>query len=420
MADVDHLDALSNTELSKQLKAQGLPNIAVTDSTRKVLVKRLRASLGGNATLPASSPKKASSNRRETLQPAAASVVSVDKRDGGTSSKDGANGATSSKARRTIAATPSDTKEAADRRRKPETVAPPLPRVPEATTAKQVATTTVPAPKAAAPIQTRRISNAAKPETIAEKTTTVSNQRSPENVLEVNSLIILESDEEEDEQLARAAQNAEDQYKHTQKAATSKLTTTTTNTHQYVSKPVYRAPESVQEPPQRRTHLYEGPSASQARNTLGGYDISSFNRTGRYSSYVGSTAPIYPTTSSSTYRRSPPRTFANEFSDDTAEEEDPGQAQGGVKFESDFARKLAMLRSERIGDRSSSYNRHSAGRTGSTYEPVARRSLRPDNVPVSVAFSRWIQSLDRTYSLKSKLFILFVLVIIYVVYKLYY
>ncbi|KAL7737338.1 hypothetical protein ACLKA6_012951 [Drosophila palustris] len=435
MADVDNLDALSNAELRAQMVAQGLPNIPVTDSSRKVLVKRLRASLGGNSPAPAASPKKTSS-RRETLQPvaaAAAAAVSVDKRDG-------ANASSTSKARRTIATTiANDTKEA-DRRRqpvsKPETVSS-LPRVPEATVAKPVASVAVSAPKAAAPIQSRRTSNTErrevitervikKPETIAEKTTgAVPKQRSSENALEVNSLIILESDEEEDEQLALAAQNAEDQAKHT---AASKLTTTTTSTHQYVSRPVYRAPEPVQEPPKRQTLMYESPSfsqaptISQARTKLGGYDYSSASRSGRYSSFVTSPPSAYTSTSSSigaAYRRSPPRTYANEFSDDTAEDEEPAPSQG-AKFESDFARKLASLRAERIGDRSSPYNRRSITRTGSSYEPVARRSLRPDDVPVSIAFNRWIQSLDRAYNLKSKLFLLFVLILIYFVYKYFY
>ncbi|XP_034477896.1 otefin [Drosophila innubila] len=435
MADADNLDALSNAELRAQMLAQGLPNIPVTDSSRKVLVKRLRASLGGNSPLP-SSPKKASS-RRETMQPAAtaaaavaaAAPVSGDKRDG----------ATSSKARRTIAATPSDTKEA-ERRRKPETVAA-LPRLPEATVAKPVAATAaVSAPKAAAPIQTRRVSNTEhrelmikKPETtVAERATTttaaVAKQRSPENVLEVNSLIILESDEEEDEQLARAVQNAEDQ---------ARQTVHNQFISQYAGNPLHRATESIQDS-QRRALIYETssltrapPAISQvptlsrapaARTQLGGYDYSSASRSGRYTSYVSSPSTATSSSIGANYRRSPPRTYANEFSDDTAEDEEPAPSQG-VKFESDFARKLATLRAERIGDRSSPFNRRSITRTGtgsgsgSGYEPVARRSLRPEDVPVSVAFNRWIQSLDRTYNLKSKLFILFVLILLYFVYK---
>lgn len=179
MADADNLDALSNAELRAQMLAQGLPNIPVTDSSRKVLVKRLRASLGGNSPLPAS-PKK-SSNRRETLQPvaaAAAATVSVDKRDGANTARDASS---LSKARRTIAATPNETKEAERRRQplsKPETVAP-LPRVPEATVAKPVGTIAAPAAKAAAPIQSRRTSNTDRREMITERVV-----KMPETIVE--------------------------------------------------------------------------------------------------------------------------------------------------------------------------------------------------------------------------------------------
>ncbi|XP_002071810.3 otefin [Drosophila willistoni] len=65
-------DTLSNAELKAKMVSQGLPNIAVTDSSRNVLVKRLRASLAGETpgspSSAGASPKK-SSKRRDTLQP---------------------------------------------------------------------------------------------------------------------------------------------------------------------------------------------------------------------------------------------------------------------------------------------------------------------------------------------------------------
>lgn len=429
MADSDNLDSLSNAEIRAQMVAQGLPNIPVTDSSRKVLVKRLRASLGGNAASPAAaaSPKKASS-RRETLQPAA----QVDKVDAARDAN------VPSKARRTIATTLNETEE---RRSKP------------------VAAVTA-APKAA-PIQSRRASNTErrevvnivkKPEPIAEETIkpaprvaqqtasasapiSVPKQRNLENTLEVNSLIILESDEEEDEQLAQAVQNVEDLYK-VKTVKPKPLTATTTTTHSYVSKPLYQLPDPPVVAPQRpvleqqkrpaqlsRPNLpssYEYPSTSGSATGIA-------SRSGRYTSYTSSAIPSYtsssaavaaPSSATSSYlRRSPPRTYVNEFSDDTADDDAGDSAALGVKYESDFARKLAKLRAERIGDRSSPYNRRTIADPGYNYEPVARRSLRPDSVNVSVAFRRWIASLDRKYNLKAKLFILFVLLLIYLVYK---
>ncbi|EDW62198.1 otefin [Drosophila virilis] len=427
MADADNLDNLSNAELRAQMLAQGLPNIPVTDSSRKVLVKRLRASLGGNATLPAAtaSPKK-TSTRRDTLQPAAA-VAQVDK-------LDGIQAAT--KTRRTIAYTPNDTKEAERRRQpvnKPETV-------PEAVAAAKpveaVATK-------AAPIQSRRISNSErreqipervirKPETIAEEPT-VPKKRNNENTLMVNSLIILESDEEEDEQLAQAARNAEDQYTHNKQAAQQlKLSATTINTHDYVPKSLYPNLQPTQEQ-QRPRQIYEqAPSTSQPRTTLGSSSISSSLdyrvSTGRYSSYVSPPAQSYITGASraaaavataaplgaSGFQRSAPRTFSNEFSDDTAEEEE--DATQGVRFESDFARNLARLRAERIGDRSTSYRRTVAG--GSI--TGGRRSLRPEQNSSSAALMRWWQSLDHKYKVTSKLFILIVVLLLCGVYRFFY
>jgi len=151
MADVDDFDSLSNAELRAKMLAQGLPNIPVTDSSRKVLVKRLRASIGGQSS-PAGSPKK--SSRRETLAPVAsapaAASTPVDKLDGN-------KVAPATKARRTIAAT--EAKEAerrapvvADRRRNEEPVVADRRRNEEPVAARK------PLPAAAPQIQTRRAS----------------------------------------------------------------------------------------------------------------------------------------------------------------------------------------------------------------------------------------------------------------------
>ncbi|KAH8370164.1 hypothetical protein KR093_002436 [Drosophila rubida] len=448
MADSDNLDSLSNNELRAQMIAQGLPNIPVTDSSRKVLVKRLRASLGGNA-LPAASPKK-TSNRRETLQPAAAAAA------------DKPDGTTASKARRTIASTLNETKEVERRRPaviKPEAVvAQPARAPPEAAAA----------PKAA-PIQSRRASNTErrevniervikKPDIAAEKPTQP-RRRSPEDPLD-NSLIILESDEEEDEELAQAVQNAEDLYKHKQKdAAPSKLPTKLPiqepqrRQQIYESQPrelpkareVPRPREMTTQPLARSqaTNYSQAPSfsqaagfnqppsrslapVSQARAAVVSSSSSSSSYT-RYSSYVSAPSTTYTTSSSSLYSGAAaagtsgyPRTYANEFSDDTAEDDDDQAAGKAARFESDFARKLASLRAERIGDRSSPYTRRTvAGASGSGFEPVARRSLRPENVSLSAQFRQLCRSIDQRYRVKS-IFILVVFVLLFAAYKFYY
>ncbi|XP_052839672.1 LOW QUALITY PROTEIN: otefin [Drosophila gunungcola] len=429
MADVDDFDSLSNAELRTKMLAQGLPNIPVTDSSRKVLVKRLRASIGGQSS-PAASPKKG--GRRETLAPGPAPVASapaaastpVDKLDGN-------KVAPATKARRTITAAIAATEVKETERRRPEE--PVVARKPTAVAA---------ATAAAPPIQTRRTSTSStgferkvvepvkKPKPIAEEPVASKRADREENYLKVNSLIVLESDEEEDEQLAQAADLLEQQHAAREKA-TSKLASSGTTTYEYKSKV-----SSVVEPPRRS--IYEptaapvllapsGPTARSQTQTQAtsssarSYDYLNNPTGGRYSSYVRTAtqgyvtaeAPPAPTYTSSNYRS----TYANELSDEYEAEED--------QYESTFAQNLARLRSERIGDRNSPYSRRTlaSGSTGSGslgYEPRARRSLRPDDNSVSVAFGRWWNSLEQKYHIKSKLFILFVVVLLIGVYSIFF
>ncbi|XP_017087021.2 otefin [Drosophila bipectinata] len=449
MAEVDDLDTLSNAELRTKMLAQGLPNIPVTDSSRKILVKRLRASLGGQASPAAgtASPKK-SSSRRETLAassaaPSAASTP-VDK-------LDGSKVAPATKARRTIAAT-------------------------EAKEAKEVVTK-----KAAPPIQTRRSSTTStgsekrepervvkKPETIVEEPVTYKRTSQRENTLEVNSLIVLESDDEEDEQLARAAELVEKKIAHKEKSKQSSVNTT----YEKVSKvdpprrpayesavdpprrpayeppveprrPVYEPPveprrpayepsgvprrpayEPLVEPrrptyesrdlPRRPTYetsaapvLSAAPSGLSARpqtSSSTSYDYLG-SHTGRYSSYVRTSAQSYVTAEAPTTR-----TYANELSDDNDAVDD-------AEYESTFAQNLARLKAERIGDRSSPYTRRTVG---SAYGSLARRSLRQDNQSVRAAFNRWWASVDQKYKIRQILFIIFVIFLLVAVYSFFY
>lgn len=57
---MDKFDQLSNNELREQLKALGLGNFPVTDTTRNSLIKKLRNAVNGPA-------KPASKSRRETM-----------------------------------------------------------------------------------------------------------------------------------------------------------------------------------------------------------------------------------------------------------------------------------------------------------------------------------------------------------------
>lgn len=56
---MDKFDQLSNNELREELKSRGIGNFPVTDTTRNLLIKKLRNSVNG--------PAKATKGRRETI-----------------------------------------------------------------------------------------------------------------------------------------------------------------------------------------------------------------------------------------------------------------------------------------------------------------------------------------------------------------
>ncbi|XP_014092650.3 otefin [Bactrocera oleae] len=60
MSEIENLESLSNADLRKQCIKHGLPNVPITDSSRNILIKKLRASLSG-------SPQTKKTPRRETI-----------------------------------------------------------------------------------------------------------------------------------------------------------------------------------------------------------------------------------------------------------------------------------------------------------------------------------------------------------------
>ncbi|XP_017139755.1 LEM domain-containing protein Bocksbeutel [Drosophila miranda] len=70
MSDLSYLDTLSEKELLAKCLEHGLPGIPVTDSTRNVIIRRLRATILGlplNKGKTAASAKKKTAPRRETI-----------------------------------------------------------------------------------------------------------------------------------------------------------------------------------------------------------------------------------------------------------------------------------------------------------------------------------------------------------------
>ncbi|XP_004526052.1 otefin [Ceratitis capitata] len=76
MSEIDNLESLSNADLRKQCIKHGLPNVPITDSSRHILIKKLRATLSGS---PASQSKK--TPRRETIHVSKVSEVTDSKTD---------------------------------------------------------------------------------------------------------------------------------------------------------------------------------------------------------------------------------------------------------------------------------------------------------------------------------------------------
>lgn len=70
MPELSYLDTLSNKELHKKCLECGLPNIPVTDSSRQVILRRLRATISGvplNKSKNAGAATKNTTPRRETI-----------------------------------------------------------------------------------------------------------------------------------------------------------------------------------------------------------------------------------------------------------------------------------------------------------------------------------------------------------------
>ncbi|XP_017020287.1 LEM domain-containing protein Bocksbeutel [Drosophila kikkawai] len=66
-AELAHLDNLSNKDLLKKCKELGLPEVPVTDSTRNVIIRRLRSAISGIPLNKSKSAGKKTAPRRETV-----------------------------------------------------------------------------------------------------------------------------------------------------------------------------------------------------------------------------------------------------------------------------------------------------------------------------------------------------------------
>ncbi|KAH8385944.1 hypothetical protein KR200_007587 [Drosophila serrata] len=99
--DLAFLDQLSNKDLLKKCKEHGLPEVPVTDSTRSVIIRRLRSAISGIPLNKSKSAVKKSAPRRETVHVSAPTAEPVRRTAGKSLGRDA-----STNLRRTIAHTP--------------------------------------------------------------------------------------------------------------------------------------------------------------------------------------------------------------------------------------------------------------------------------------------------------------------------
>ncbi|KAH8243596.1 hypothetical protein KR032_008717 [Drosophila birchii] len=114
MSDLAFLDQLSNKDLLKKCKEYGLPEVPVTDSTRNVIIRRLRSAISGVPLNKSKSAAKKSAPRRETVHGSQVSTPTsepVRRTAGRSPGRDGSSNTTkvSANSRRTIAYAPDNT-----------------------------------------------------------------------------------------------------------------------------------------------------------------------------------------------------------------------------------------------------------------------------------------------------------------------
>ncbi|XP_011182959.2 otefin [Zeugodacus cucurbitae] len=381
MSETDNLESLSNADLRKQCLEHGLPNVPITDSSRKVLIKKLRASLSGS---PASQTKK--TPRRETIhvskapEPIETKEVAVEP-ERRTPSR-GAN-------RRTIAGTPTF-----ELQRKSEN---------------QVAENLAPAPIGARRRSTRDYE--IPPSQKEQKSTKI-----------YNPVVILESDEE-DKDLLLAAEQVEQKTKSSvpqeevnvrsrssRSVSLSKTSVVTTAYSQPTVQPIAEVPQipirkAVTEnvtheiyKPQISANIGRYSMQSNLMQTNIGYGVNKERDIpntlhSRYSTntlssglYTSKAAPLY-----------------NEQSDDNEEAEQDYE----TPFLSSFARNLERIKTDAVVlNKPSALGNTDIGRDYASPRPMqhTRRyeitGRRPAKVSVTESFRQLLIALDHKYNLR--------------------
>ncbi|XP_067634005.1 otefin [Eurosta solidaginis] len=422
MSEIDNLEALSNADLRKKCIEHGLPNVPITDSSRNLLIKKLRATLTG---APASSPKK--TPRRETIH--ATKIKEVAESNEETKVEPERRTPSRGAGRRTIAGTPTVESQKAIEIKAIDSVAP-APIATRRRSSVHAGTPTVESQKAIeikvtdsvapAPIATRRRSSV--------QLEIPPSQKENKTIKNFKPVVILENDEDDDDLLI-AAEQAEQKSKapppivqnevrsrSSRSVSLSKTGVVTTSYNQGSVKPLDEVPEvtprnlmtenisrDIYKPSlatsSQRYSLH--PSFGQTQTNIGSNRIT----TGLQSRYSTNTltSGLYSSQVTPLY---------NEQSDEDREQKDYE-----TPFLSSFARNLERIKTDGVPlgksgiDMQSPHPIHRSKRYGIT-------GRRPTNDSVTESFHQFLIALDRKYNLRLYLVlatVFFLLVFLYVV-----
>lgn len=392
---VETLETLSNSDLREQCKLFGLPNVPVTDTSRKILIRKLRLAMEGPA-----NGEKEKTKRRETIhvisKPAVKEPEPVK-----------VNLDASRSARRTIAATNSSIVVESE----------PVTKVDRRRSSRYSSTSSEKKPVEAAPVKRKTV--------ILEEDSDDDDLIEAVNTAEKAYKDIAPS-------RTKAAPSQESRDRRSRSASLQKSPTVTTSYNKEVPPTVHETEESGTDneiltenvykyntnkpfvPTKTERQTYYKPSSVPLNVTTTRYSTLGTSATARQSNLTAATTLSGGLGASNVSRRytSVTHKYDDDYDDVNREVEIGG---GSTPYYSDFTRRLERLKNEQINasGKISREREFSAKREVPLYGTYPRRQTTA-NVQNDV--KGFLVSLDRKYQLKQKIMIIFAVFLLLVLY----
>lgn len=420
----DNLESLDNASLRKKCLEFGLPNVPITDTSRKLLIRKLRVAMNGEV------DDKTKKNRRETIHVTKIPAL-VD-----------TNAPT---------AAPATTEEAPK-------------RIPSRLNRRTIAVTSV-----TSTVDDQSLSSSAKPQVITERRQsglrTQAENTVPVSQKRKTATVLAEEEEEDDDDviLLEAAEQGEKEIVIPRARRSVSLTKTGVVTTSYSQETVAAAPKTVNETESeseydytsKYANLYEPISRpltqsqpiqtsyglSEPRLTVEpdrflGFQTTSVNRTSiepdltynkpsqpsaasRYSSLgSGYKETINTTTTNRRYTSGGYGTASGsttKYSSLYDDQEENDENQPETPYLSDFARRLERLKAEPLVKGIETPRNAPMKRETQRFHSAGRRTTMP-NDSVADSFKNFVFALDRKYKLKRNFSILFAVILILFIY----